>query len=79
LGADGGLIKPDRFGERGKGSIEHSEPDDLNQPFVVTSTLALDPIAVQFAGSVCDERDLARCKTFFAKLQRDLRSQLVYR
>jgi hypothetical protein len=50
LGADGGLIKPDRFGETGKGSIEHSDPDDLNQPFVLTSTLALDPIAVQFAG-----------------------------
>ena len=68
MGADGGLIKPDRFGETGKGSIEHSDPDDLNQPFVLTSTLALDPIAVQFAGSVCGERDLARWKTFFAKL-----------
>ena len=36
-------------------------------------------LAVQFAGSVCGERDLARWKTFFAKLQRDLRSQVVYR
>jgi hypothetical protein len=79
LGADGGLIKPDRFGETGKGSIEHSDPDDLNEPFVLTSTLALGPIAVQFAGLVCDERDLARWKTFLAKLPRDLRSQLVYR
>jgi len=35
-------------------------------------------LAVQFAGSVCSERDLARWKTFFAKLQRDLRSQVVH-
>ena len=159
----------DRFGETGTGSIEHSDPDDLNAPFVLTSTFVLDPIAnvpgpaamtipvglasgklrgivtdkpqegftgpyvcesgtvrefytlrfapnihiqsipramrhkdeaidyradyrrsgqtvtvsrelaVQFAGSVCGERDLARWKTFFAKLQRDLRSQVVYR
>jgi len=159
----------DRFGETGTGAIEHSDPDDLNEPFVLTSTFVLDPIAnvpgpaamtipvglasgklrgivtdkpqetftgpyvcesgtvrefytlrfapniriqsipqamrhkdeaidyradyrrsgqtvtvsrelaVQFAGSVCGERDLARWKTFFAKLQRDLRSQVVYR
>ena len=36
-------------------------------------------LAVQFPGSVCGKRDLARWKTFFAKLQRDLRSQVVYR
>ena len=36
-------------------------------------------LAAQVAGSVCGERDLGRWKTLFAKLQRDLRAQMVYR
>ena len=35
-------------------------------------------LAVQFAGSVCGERDLARWKGFLTKLLRDLTSQVVY-
>lgn len=159
----------ERFGESGTGAIEHSDPRNLDEPFRLSSTFRLDPVAnvpgpagmmipiglssgrlqelasyklsagyagpfvcesqtvrehytlrfapsirilsvpsdlrhadpnltyrssyrragqtvtalrelvVQFPGSVCREKEHARWSAFLATLNRDLRSQVVYR